>query len=260
MLLAQCFPRLMPIHAKKMIRKMRGGAQAHLLEAENGGFYVVKFVNNPQHRRILVNEWLACAFLRHLRIYVPETALIELSPEFLGDTPELYLTIGPRRESVPAGIHFGSRVAVQPDKVAIYDFLPDNLLAKIENRSDFLGMLLFDKWAGNTDSRQAIFFRAKAKTRRPLSNPTPAWVGLFVQMIDHGFCFNGPHWEFADSPLQGLYCRTSIYEAVHSLDSFQPWLDMIENFPAEVIDLALKEIPRQWIGKDAPELETKLDK
>ncbi|HEY7208712.1 MAG TPA: HipA family kinase [Bryobacteraceae bacterium] len=73
----------MPIRATKVIRKMRGGAQAHLMQLEDGGYYVVKFTNNPQHRRILINEWLACSFLRHLQIYVPETALVELTPEFV---------------------------------------------------------------------------------------------------------------------------------------------------------------------------------
>ena len=49
----------MPVQAVRSIRKMRGGAQAHLLLADNGRYYVVKFKNNPQHRRILVNEWIA---------------------------------------------------------------------------------------------------------------------------------------------------------------------------------------------------------
>ena len=54
----------MPVDALRLIRKMRGGAQAHLIEADDGNFYVVKFRNNPQHRRILVNEWLGGSFLR----------------------------------------------------------------------------------------------------------------------------------------------------------------------------------------------------
>jgi len=62
----------MPVHARRLIRKMRGGAQAHLLEADDGHFYVVKFKNNPQHRRILVNELVASIFLRYLRISTPE--------------------------------------------------------------------------------------------------------------------------------------------------------------------------------------------
>ena len=54
----------MPLTAVRHIRKMRGGAQSHLLEADDGHWYVVKFRNNPQHRRILVNELLASVFLR----------------------------------------------------------------------------------------------------------------------------------------------------------------------------------------------------
>lgn len=249
----------MPIRASKLIRKMRGGAQAHLVEGEDGSFYVVKFTNNPQHRRILINEWLACSFLRYLQIHVPDTALIDLTQEFIMENPELYLSIGSRREPVPPGIHFGSRLAVHPERVAIFDFLPDKLLSKIENRVDFLGTLVFDKWVGNTDSRQAVFFRARAKTWTPLRGEAPARVGFFAQMIDHGYAFSGPHWQFQDSPLQGLYFRTSVYDAVESLDSFQPWLAMVENFPVEVVDAAWKEIPGHWLEDDPEHLEQMLE-
>lgn len=249
----------MPIRARAAIRKMRGGAQAHLLEGEDGGYYVAKFTNNPQHRRILINEWLASVFLRYLQIYVPETALVELTPEFIESNPELYFSIGPRREPVKPGLHFGSRMAVDPDRVAVFDFLPDKLLGKVENRIDFLGMLVFDKWVGNADSRQAVFFRARAKNWTPLKGEAPARIGFFAQMIDHGFAFNGPHWGFQDSPLQGLYFRTSVYDEVRSLDSFEPWLEMVANFPASVIDSAWKEIPREWLEEDEEELEKLLE-
>ena len=249
----------MPIRARTAIRKMRGGAQAHLLEGEDGAFYVAKFLNNPQHRRILINEWLACVFLRYLQIYVPETALLELTPDFLEANPELYFSIGPRREPVKPGLHFGSRMAVDPNRVAVFDFLPDKLLAKVENRADFLGMLVFDKWVGNADSRQAVFFRGRAKSWTPLKGEAPARVGFFAQMIDHGFAFNGPHWAFQDSPVQGLYFRTSVYDEVRSLDSFEPWLEMVAHFPESVIDSAWKEIPREWFEDDEEPLEKLLE-
>ncbi len=249
----------MPIRARKLIRKMRGGAQAHLIEAEDGAFYVVKFMNNPQHRRILINEWLACAFLRYLQLHVPDTAVIELTREFVSSNRDLYLSIGSRREEVPPGLHFGSRMAVHPERVAVFDFLPDKLLSKVENRVDFLGALVFDKWVANADSRQAVFFRARGKTWTPLKGDTPARLGFFAQMIDHGFAFNGSNWIFQDSPIQGLYFRTSVYDEVRSLDSFQPWLDMIEHFPVEVIDSAWKEIPRNWIEQDEEALEQLLE-
>ena len=250
----------MPIRARRLVRKMRGGAQAHLIEGEDGAFYVVKFTNNPQHRRVLINEWLANAFLRHLQIQVPQTAIIEITPEFAAGTPELYFSLGPRREPVELGLHFGSQLAVHPDRTAIFDFLPDTLLAKVENRADFLGTFVFDKWTCNADSRQAVFFRAKAKARTSLKGEVPARVGFFAQMIDHGFAFQGPHWEFRDSPVQGLYFRTGVYNEVRSVDSFQPWLSLVENFPIEVIDAAWKEIPRSWIGNDETALEDLLEK
>jgi hypothetical protein len=249
----------MPIQARKLVRKMRGGAQAHLLECADGGFYVVKFLNNPQHRRILINEWLANSFLRYLQIHVPETALIEVSADFVAQTPDLYFLMGSRREPVAPGVHFGSRLAVHPERVAIFDFLPDKLLQKVENRIDFLGTLVFDKWVGNADSRQAVFFRARAKSWTPIKGDPPNRIGFFAQMIDHGFSFNGPHWQFGDSPLQGLYFRTSVYDEVRSLESFQPWLDLIANFPESVIDSAWKEIPRDWLSEDEEPLERLLE-
>jgi len=249
----------MPIVARRLIRKMRGGAQSHLIEGNDGAFYVVKFTNNPQHRRILVNEWLSGVLLRYLQVYTPEMALIELTPEFIRENPDLAIVYGSRREQPPPGIHFGSRTAVDPDRVAIYDFLPDTLLGKIENRVDFLGTLIFDKWVGNADSRQAIFFRAKARNWTPLKGEAPARVGFFAQMIDHGFAFNGPHWTYMDSPIQGIYFRTSVYADVTSFDSFQPWLDMVRHLPEGVLDEAWKQIPRAWMEGDETDLEALLE-
>src|SRR6185436_9479504 len=90
----------MPLTAIGHVRKMRGGAQAHLLEADDGHWYVVKFRNNPQHRRILVNELIASVFLEYLKIASPETRLIHVTPDFLASNPEAYLTLGTRRIEV----------------------------------------------------------------------------------------------------------------------------------------------------------------
>ncbi len=47
------------VSAVRHIRRLRGGSQSHLLAASDGGFYVTKFQNNPQHVRVLANEMLA---------------------------------------------------------------------------------------------------------------------------------------------------------------------------------------------------------
>ncbi len=239
----------MPIQARRFLRRMRGGAQAHLLEADDGRSYVVKFLENPQHRRILVNEWIAGGILPYLRVACPETRLIELSPGFLRDNPEVAIQLGSTRREVLPGWHFGSLFPGNPITQAIYDFIPDSLLPKVANRADFLGTLVFDKWCANADSRQAIFFRARLGDW--LANPeSPLKVGFVAQMIDHGYIFNGPHWEFNDSPLQGLYLRHDVYRPVHSLGNFEPWLDLVRHFPDEILDETARQIPPSWLPGD----------
>jgi hypothetical protein len=245
----------MPILASRLIRKMRGGAQAHLLEAADGRFYVVKFKNNPQHRRILVNELLASVLLRYLQIRVPDAAIVEVPQRFLDGNPELAIQLGTRRLPIEPGWHFGSCFPGHPEHLAVYDFLPDALLGKVENLSHFLGTLVFDKWVGNTDSRQAIFFRAQVKEWRPGNRWLPAKTGFVSEMIDHGYCFDGPHWDFADSPIQGLYFRPLVYNEVRSLDAFEPWLDQVVHFPEEIIDQAWRQVPPEWIENDEEALE-----
>src|SRR5579862_6600108 len=112
----------MPVDARRLIRKMRGGAQAHLIEAADGHCYVVKFLNNPQHRRILVNEWIASVFLKYLGISTPEVAIVSIAPEFLDRNPEAYIQLGTHRSALAPGWHFGSRFPGDPARLVVYDF------------------------------------------------------------------------------------------------------------------------------------------
>ncbi len=250
----------MPVNALRLIRKLRGGAQAHLLEADDGNYYVVKFIENPQHRRILVNEWIASVFLEYLQILAPPAAIVNLSEQFLQENEDVCMTLGSRRITPSAGWHFGSRFPGDPAKLAVYDFLPDVILGKVENLNQFLGVLVFDRWAGNADARQSVFFRARLKAWSPAPGPHPLKQGFLSLMIDHGYVFGGPNWEFADAPMQGLYFRPLVYDRVRSLDDFQPWLDRVIHFPEEVVDQALKTVPRQWYRGEEEGLERLLER
>jgi hypothetical protein len=250
----------MPLTAVRHIRKMRGGAQSHLLQADDGHWYVVKFRNNPQHRRILVNETIAAVLLDYLRISQPETTLVEVTPEFLESNPEVFIQLGTRRTAIPAGWHFGSRYPGDPGRTAVYDFLPDALLARVVNFNEYLGALVFDKWAGNADSRQSIFVRARIKEWAPEAGAHHLEKGFLAQMVDHGYLFDGPNWDFCDSPLQGLYYRPLVYEKVRGWDDFEPWLSQVVDFPEDVIDSALKRIPEAWLDGDREALGALLER
>jgi hypothetical protein len=247
----------MPVVAHRLMRKLRGGAQSHLLEASDGHSYVVKFHNNPQHRRILVNEWIASTFLHYLDIASPEIAMVELTREFLAANPDVHIQLGRERRPVTPGWHFGSRFPGDPARTVIYDFLPDALLEHVENLRDFLGVLAFDKWMGNADSRQAIFYRARVHDSLAANPPR---LGFVAQMVDNGYVFEGPHWRWGDSPIQGLYFRPLVYRTVRGLAEFEPWLDRIRNFPEEVVDQAVKRIPPAWLEGDEDELERLLER
>ena len=246
----------MPVQARRFIRRMRGGAQAHLIEAEDGHFYVVKFSNNPQHRRILVNEWVSSVLLCYLQISNPPAAIVELTEDFLAANPDIHLQLGARRLPVEPGWHFGSRFPGDPFRLAVYDFLPDALLSRVENLADFLGVYVFDKWIGNADARQSIFFRARLRDWMPNG---PERVGFYAQMMDHGYAFNGPYWTFVESAVQGLYFRPYVYEKVKSLDDFEPWLDRVKHFPMEVLDDAIRQTPAQWVAGDEEEFEALIE-
>jgi hypothetical protein len=238
---------------------MRGGAQSHLIQASDNHFYVVKFRNNPQHRRILVNELIAAEILAYLQISSPASELIRVPEEFLRENPEASIQLGSRTIAPDCGWAFGSRHPGDPNLTAIYDFVPDSLLAQVQNRADFRAILAFDKWAGNADGRQAIFFRAHLNEWVPQVKAGPKKMGFVALMIDHGFIFNGPHWNFTESALQGLYPRRMVYEAVTSIDDFQPCLERIENFPEAVLDRAVRRIPPDWIEDEEEELERLLE-
>lgn len=246
----------MPIQATRYIRKMRGGAQAHLLAADDGAFYVVKAVNNPQGRRVLVNEWIATVFLRHLQISTPECAIIDITPAFAAAHPQFSIQLGPRIIPIEPGWHFGSRFPGDPMRMTVYDYVSDEQVRECVNNWEYAAILPFDKWTSNADARQSIFYRARVRA----ANASFETTGIVTQMIDHGFLFEGPSWSFGDSPLQGCYPRPSAYERVRGWEDLQPWLDRIVHFPEEVFDQALRQIPPSWIEGEEDQLQSLLDR
>lgn len=239
---------------------MRGGAQAHLLGCDDGSYYVVKFRENPQHRRILINEWLAATFLDFLRVAAPVVRPVEVRAEFLESEPHIRLQLGQREIPIVPGRHFGSRFPGHPDRDAVYDYLPDSLMPQTTNLRDFWGVLVFDKWAGNADSRQAVFCRRRLRDMLGSKAGQGTKKGFVALMVDHGFILEGPHWNLSRAPLQGLYFRPIVYQELRSMDDFEPWLSLVRSMPEEIFDRALRSVPQEWLDGDLPQLEAVLER
>jgi hypothetical protein len=247
------------LFATEQIRRMRGGAQSHLMRCSDGHYYVVKFQNNPQHRRILVNELLGTRLARRLGLPTTPVAIVHVSEELIRLTPELSMEMPRSRVPCQAGLQFGSRYPGDPRRLALHDFLPDEQLRQVENVHEFAGMLVFDKWTCNTNGRQTIFFRDTPAEPRwgagaspPLSpDAEDAAQNYQTMMIDQGFCFNAGEWNYPDAPLRGLYARNRVYEGVTGMESFAPWTERVEKSVTErVLAEVIREIPPEWYDDD----------
>jgi hypothetical protein len=271
------------------VRRMRGGAQAQLMRCDDGGYYIVKFQNNPQHLRILANEMLATRLAARLGLLVPHIEVVEVRPELIAYSTEMVIQLGIGRKPCAPGKQFGSQFPGHPARLLIHDFLPDEQLNAVRNFSDFLGIFVFDKWTCNTNGRQAIFFRepqegpslpadsvpsgtavtqvsfpaGAAPDAAPASAPAsaPLAAPYVAMMIDHGFCFNAGEWDFPDAPLRGLYSRHLVYQSVTRMESFEPWLARLEKHMTEaVLGEEASRIPPEWYGDDWTALERLIER
>jgi hypothetical protein len=250
----------MPL-AVEQIRRMRGGAQSHLMRcAEDHEYYVVKFQNNPQGVRILANELLATRLAARIGLPVPAAAVVEVRQELIEQTEELVMQLGRGRAPCRAGFQFGSRYPGRPRETIVYDFLPQEQLRSVSNLADFCGMLVFDKWTCNTNGRQAIFLRAREEAPYSAQMSYGAQMPYRAQMIDQGFCFNAGEWSFPDAPLRGLYARHCVYESVRGMEAFEPWIARIESLDASDCEEAASEIPPDWYNGEQDALFALLER
>ncbi len=162
----------MPIQAVQHIRRMRGGAQSHLMRCADGHYYVVKFQNNPQHARVLVNDWLGTRLAELIGLPVPVVDIVDVNRWLIEHTPDLRIELCGRKIVVTPGPSFGSRYVVSLDDGQVHDYLPESMIGRVRNLNHFAGMLAFDKWTCNADGRQAAFWKGK-------QNLTPA--GLLME-------------------------------------------------------------------------------
>ncbi len=233
----------MPVAAVQHVRKMRGGAQAQLLRGADGHFYVVKFQNNPQHLRVLANELLATRLAEHVGLPVPVTEIVEVTEWLVQNTPDLRMELSGTTTPCAPGLQLGVRYVCDPAEAQVFDYLPESMLALVKDRESFAGMLVLDKWLGNANGRQAVFWK-KPRERK-----------YRVSFIDQGYCFNAGEWNFPDSALRGVYARNCVYDFVSGWESFEPWLSRVESFSSQTVREIAGEIPPEWIENDWPALE-----
>jgi hypothetical protein len=243
------------VEAIEYVRPMRGRSHPHLLRCSDGGYYVVKFQSNVHGGRILANELLGSTLATHMLLPVPEFALVYVGDEmvrFCEKGAKLAGAAELSNDPCPTRLCFGSRLPSCDDAlVADEPFdTPDSggySFTRVENARDFLGMLVFDQWTCNRDTRQVIYVRTNHNSQ------------LKVYMIDEGCCF-GNTWRFKDSPFLGLYRNPRTYSTVQGVSSFDPWLVIVEKaITLTALEAAAMQIPSQWYQDDFASLSKLLE-
>jgi hypothetical protein len=229
--------------AIQQIRRMRGGAQSHLMLASDNHLYVVKFRNNPQHVRVLANELLATRLGAAIGLSMPHSEVIEVTDWLIRHTPDLHMESRGGQQPCLAGLHFASRWVggLMPGQVV--DYLPEEQLLEVRNLSEFAGILALDKWTCNINGRQAVFQKRRRERRYQAT------------FIDQGYCFHAGDWKFIDASLGGVFAENTVYRGVTGWPSFEPWLSRIENLAPETAFAIAEIIPPEWYGGDLSALE-----
>jgi hypothetical protein len=125
------------VSAVQHLRRMRGGAQSHLLRASDGAHYVTKFMNNPQHVRVLANEMLATKLGLWLGLPMPRVEVIDVSDRLIENSDDLRVELGEASIPCSNGRQLASLYAGETTEATICDYLPDAALQGVVNIQDF---------------------------------------------------------------------------------------------------------------------------
>jgi hypothetical protein len=236
------------LSAAQYIRRLRGGTQAHLIRASDDRLYVTKFKNNPHRTRALASEFLATRIGLWLGLPMPRIEVIQVSDAFIADTAELRIQRGTKLIPCRSGLQVASLYVPDIEEGSTFDELTPSRFQRVVNQHDFVRALVFDKWTGNCDSRQAIFTKRAAKRSQ-----------YEATFIDQHYCFNAAKWTFPDLPWMGAYDQGYVYRDVSGWESFEPALSHAEK--ADYIDLwkFAAETPGEWYHHDAEMLLRLID-
>jgi len=226
------------VDINRIVRRMRGGSQAYLVEGNDGRFYVAKFAGNPQGNRTLINEWITTHLLQRLNVSTPSLVVLRLDRQTRKAAESLCFQLGTRSIAIEPGLHIGSLCPVDPTLKPIYDFLPQSFLAKISNLPDFAKTLVVDVFLAQADLRQAIFVRDGSKHS----------LALRAYFIDHGRALGGSTWELRDLHSHRFYWDRRIYSIMDTASIAEIALRSLATITEGELCRMMQDVPREWFA------------
>ena len=171
-----------PIEAVEWIEKApAGGSQSQVFRLEDETHAVVKFQQNPQGERVLVNEFVSCRVSERLNLPVNPARLVRIDarllavPKSRGDCPVNFA------EGIHCGLtRYVNAVNVDP---------AGPLFRDVVNGDELHGVLILEQLVVRGDSRQLL---AYPSSEAGVGSGRPVWR---FAAYDYGLAFGGsPAW------------------------------------------------------------------
>jgi hypothetical protein len=225
------------LKAGTALRCLPNRAQSVLVRASDGNTYGVKMLGNTRGPNVLANEALGAELARHLGLTVPRWRSIEMSDEFLDRNNLCWFKTSSEHFRPIAGLHFASPIIGQDASTAVYEVLPGEWISRVDNREDFVGMLLLDIWANHTDNRQSVFTRDLA---------TQKLTAIFV---DNGHMFGGPSGQEVYRRGSAMYLDRRVYEGLDMKGALNRWLERVRSIDKCVLLRLAESVPNAWMSE-----------
>lgn len=235
----------------------QGTAGAQRVLDRDGQTWVMKFQQNEQGPRSLLNELLGFQLARFLQIPHPEYALIRVDSNVLPPGGVIryhyHAGVGKRvEESFVAlpGLHFGTRLVTSAQQLRPTDL--DHFLQLPIDLEALAGIVVLDLVLNHWD-RKPLNPNLLIARDRTGNNPSRSLHKLLL--IDMGMCIGGGCWEPGNlldasfppleaplpygGPMAYLFARTDS----NTIESKARQIEMIAR---EVIEGMIQEVPESW--------------
>lgn len=212
--------------------KLNGCSQPSLITASDGSFYVVKFNGFPG-RDGLMNEVVGTELARRVGFPTPNWRPVQVSDGFLDEHPGMWYRQGNTVIRPRAGLHFGSQLAPDGQVRRVYQVIPREWWGHVDNRADFVGMVVLDCWMNNCDRRQAIFVRTAER-------------GFRAYFVDFDHALGGRHRDRQACPRVVMVPDLTAYKGVWSLAAADRAKRAIEEIGEDWIASMLQSVPESW--------------
>lgn len=219
---------------------LNGQTRPFRVKCDDGNEYYVKFKENPESSRVLINEYVSTKIAEILDIPITTNRFVEIGQTFI----DLYgEKINSHIEELPScGLHFGSQ---KIDKV--YPITSSKIISSTTNADCLSSVLLFDHLIGNQD-------RISNKGNILLDGGDEK----LIVVIDHSHAFDlGPIWDEhqlrirINEPLIPYDLNGYVYSKwIPHINGNSPFSSFFHKLPGLTDDILyhiISKIPEEWL-------------